>query len=324
MPQIAAIGEVMIELAPAGTQAESGKTLNTLSFAGDTYNTVVSLARLGIEASYVSRLGDDRFSDSIITNLSDENVATHTIQRAKGEVPGLYMIQNTPDGEREFFYWRGQAPAKQLFDKNNPGTASLLDSLSGHPWLYFSGITLAIISEEARQTLFAFLASYRASGGKVAFDSNYRPRLWDSAHEAQQATTAALAQTDLALLTLDDEALLWGEDDDLLEQAKTRYQKLAISELVFKRGAEDVIIIQNENGHETESRVDVPKVNNIVDTTAAGDTFNAGYLSARLKGESATEAAKEACRCANVIIRHRGGVIPKQVFLDEYNLLKQN
>ncbi|ABD80201.1 sugar kinase [Saccharophagus degradans] len=318
MPQIAAIGEVMIELAPAGTDATSGKAMNTLSFAGDTYNTVVTLARLGIDASYVSRLGDDRFSDNIIANLSDENVATNTIERAKGEVPGLYMIQNTPDGEREFFYWRGQAPAKQMFTSAN--TPALLDSLSAHPWLYFSGITLAIISEQARITLFGFLASYRANGGKVAFDSNYRPRLWANPELAQQATIAALAQTDLALLTLDDEALLWGDSDDLLADAQKRYQSLEISELVFKRGADDVIIVQGDS----EQRVSVPKVENIIDTTAAGDTFNAGYLSARLKGEPPVKAAQEANRCANIVIRHRGGVIPKEVFLEEHRaLLKQ-
>lgn len=318
MPQIAAIGEVMIELAPAGVDANSGKAQNTLSFAGDTYNTVVTLARLGIDASYTSRLGDDRFSDNIVANLSDENVATNTIERAKGEVPGLYMIQNTADGEREFFYWRGQAPAKQMFGSTN--TPALLDALSTHAWLYFSGITLAIISEQARQNLFSFLASYRANGGKVAFDSNYRPRLWADATQAQQATYAALAQTDLALLTLDDEALLWGDSDDLLADAKKRYQTLNISELVFKRGAEDVIIVQGQD----EQRVCVPKVENIIDTTAAGDTFNAGYLAARLKGESVVKAAQEANRCANIVIRHRGGVIPKDVFLEEYRTLLKN
>lgn len=321
MPQIAAIGEVMIELAPAGMDPQTGKPLNTLSFAGDTYNTVVSLARLGIDASYVTRLGDDRFSDSIIANLSDESVATALIDRAQNDVPGLYMIQNTSDGEREFFYWRDQAPAKQLFDPTRPDTEKLLDGLSHHPWLYFSGISLAIISGEARQALFAFLASYRANGGKVAFDSNYRPRLWGDRQEAQQATMAALTQTDLALLTLDDEALLWGENDDLLTEAKARYTKLGIPELVFKRGAEDVIILETADNTERECRVIVPKVENIIDTTAAGDTFNAGYLAARLKGQNAEQAAQEANRCANVIIRHRGGVIPKQVFLDEYNKL---
>lgn len=311
MAQIACIGEVMIELAAAEAGPQGGER-KALSYAGDTYNTVVTLARLGTPTAYVTRLGDDHYSDAIIDRLTQESIDTNCIIRHEGKVPGLYMIHNSPDGEREFFYWRDRAPARQLFHIEGELT-TLAKQLDNTKMLYLSGITLAIIDDSGRKNLTKFLQAYKARGGKVAFDSNYRPRLWESPQHAQQANREILALTDLALLTLDDEELLWGTDGDAVAEVKARYRDCDIGEIVLKRGAEDVIILQGDS----EERVNVPQVTDVVDTTAAGDTFNAGYLAAHLAGKTATEAAAQANRCAGIIIRHRGGVIDKQVFLDE-------
>lgn len=311
MAQIACIGEVMIELAGAEPSAEGGER-KALGYAGDTYNTLVTLARLGTRSAYVTRLGDDHYSDAIIERLGNEGIGTDTIVRQEGKVPGLYMIHNSPDGEREFFYWRDRAPARALFHSDDEMN-TLAEQLADTDMVYLSGITLAIIGEAGRKNLLSFLRRYKERGGKVAFDSNYRPRLWDNTQQAQQANSELLALTDLALLTLDDEELLWGTDGDAIAEVQARYQDCNISELVLKRGAEDVIIIKAGE----QERVAVPKVTDIVDTTAAGDTFNAGYLAAHLAGKSPAEAATQANRCAGIIIRHRGGVIDKQVFLNE-------
>ncbi len=309
MPQIASIGEVMIELAPAGSDAD--KELKALSFAGDSYNTVVTLARLGVNSAYVTRLGEDAYSNEIVQRLRNEEVDTGAITRSASAMPGLYMIHNAPDGEREFLYWRDQSAARQLFEDDQRNQA-LSAYFAQCEWLYLSGISLAVMSDEAREKLLALLHAYKANGGKIAFDSNYRPRLWASAEKAQQANMAVLAITDLALLTLDDEELLWGSKGNPLSEANTRYAELSIDEIVYKRGADDVIIV---NGN-AETRVAVKRVENVVDTTAAGDTFNADYLASRLLGGSAIEAAREGNRCAGVIIQHRGGVIDKATFMN--------
>lgn len=310
MTQIACIGEVMIELATA--PSNSGQVLKALSYAGDTYNTVVTLARLGATADYVTRLGDDHYSDAVINRLASESVGSDAIVRQTGKVPGLYMIHNSPDGEREFFYWRDRAPARELFHHDSE-IATLEAKLAQTEMVYLSGITLAIIGQQGRRNLMGFLQRFRAKGGKVAFDSNYRPRLWASASEAQAANRELLALTDLALLTLDDEELLWGTQGDAIGELQERYRDLNISEIVLKRGSENVVILKGTERTETA----VPPVTDIVDTTAAGDTFNAGYLAAHLAGKNPDECARQANRCAGVIIRHRGGVIDKTVFLEE-------
>lgn len=312
MAHIAAIGEVMVELAPFPTQEATGREVMALSYAGDTYNTSVYMARLGLQTDYVTNLGDDPYSAQILERMASENIGTGLIGRLQGRAPGLYIIRNTPDGEREFFYWRKEAPARELFSTAD-SAARLTTKLANCDCVYLSGITLAIIGEKSRAILLQSLTELRSKGVKVAFDSNYRPRLWGDKAEAQTAMLEVLQQTDIALLTLDDEGLLWG--DESVQGCVERYKNTAVGELVLKRGADDAIIISAEG----EVRVPVPPVKNIVDTTGAGDTFNAGYLAARLTGKSAADSAKQGIRCAGIIIRHRGGVIDKDIFDRELN-----
>ncbi len=312
MSRIAAIGEVMVELAPYPVADEKGREIKVVSYAGDTFNTAVYMARLGAETEYVTLLGDDVHSDRLLQLMADEAIGSSAIERLPGRAPGLYMITNTPDGEREFAYWRKEAPARQLFS-SDAAAAALARQLSDCDNLYLSGITLAIIPPEARQRLVAFLQAFRARGGRVIFDSNYRPRLWATRSEAQTAVMATMRQADIALLTLDDEQLLW--DENSVETCEARYRNCQLAELVLKRGAEEVVVITAQG----RQSVPVPPVKNVVDTTGAGDTFNAGYMAARLKGLSPVEAASEGIRCAGIIIRHRGGVIDRDLFLQEYN-----
>lgn len=312
MAQIAAIGEVMVELSSSPPKPQENRETMSLSYAGDTYNTAVYMARLGLHTDYVTCLGDDPYSHKILQRMSDENIGTGMINQLPGRAPGLYIIRNTPDGEREFFYWRKESPARELFSTSEKAH-QLIQQLQLCDCVYLSGITLAIIGEQSRTILLQSLQTLRARGVKIAFDSNYRPRLWPDEESAQQATLAILQHTDIALLTLDDEKLLWG--DDTISGCIQRYQRMAISELILKRGADDTIIC---SGGE-EVRVAVPPVSNIIDTTGAGDTFNAGYLAARLTGSSLVDAVKQGTRCAGIIIRHRGGVIDKDVFDREFN-----
>ncbi|MES2675547.1 MAG: sugar kinase [Pseudomonadota bacterium] len=321
MVHIAAIGEVMVELAPfpisvsdknnsVNNFSVNSSEIMALSFAGDTYNTSVYMSRLGLKTDYVTNLGEDPYSQQIMQRIASENIGTGMIQTLAGRSPGLYIIRNTPDGEREFFYWRKEAPARDLF-ATHEASENLFQKLRLCDCVYLSGITLAIIGEQSRKHLIDVLARLRTLGVTIAFDSNYRPRLWSNPQEAQHAMLAIMQHTDIALLTLDDELLLWG--DDTIEGCKARYENCALRELILKRGAEDAVLITANS----QIHVPVPPVANVIDTTGAGDTFNAGYLAARLQNASMEDAAKQGIGCAGIIIRYRGAIIDKSVFEKE-------
>lgn len=313
---ILAIGEVMLELAPAGES--NGKKLMALGYAGDTYNTAIYLARLGIRTGYFTRLGDDPYSSEVLDSMANEGLNTSAVETVPGRTPGLYLIANQANGERSFSFWRGQSPAREMF-ATPASTALLEEHLLQVPYAYLSGVTLGILADEARVSLLRILANFRARGGKVVFDNNYRPQLWRDRDHARGAMAGALAVADIALLTDDDEARLWGSGDEA--DVLTRCLSAGVTEVVIKRGPAPVLVAiePGEDGYSERHEVAVPPVPQVVDTTAAGDSFNAGYLAARFAGGGAVSAAEYGSGCAGVVIQHRGAIVARDVFLAAVN-----
>lgn len=295
MPQVLCIGECMVELSE-----HSDGTL-TRSYGGDTLNTALYLARLGVPTSYVTALGDDPFSTAMLESWHSEGLGTALIPRLPNRLPGLYLIRTDPAGERSFHYWRTAAPARELFDNPDP---TLEDALIQAHTIYLSGITLSLYAPPARARLLALLAQARAQGTRIAFDTNYRPRTWPSPTQAQDAFTQALQTTDLAFASTDDHALLHGPATPGAIQAQLAAH--GIPEIVLKLGPAVRVV---HAGHHTD--IPAHPVPGIVDTTAAGDSFAAAYLAARLEGHTPTQAAQAGHRLAAAVIQHRGAIIPR-------------
>ncbi|MFP2422031.1 sugar kinase [Pseudescherichia vulneris] len=301
--KIAVIGECMIELSEKGSAVNRG-------FGGDTLNTSVYIARqvkqAHLQVSYITALGTDSFSQQMLEAWESENVDTRLIQRMENRMPGLYYIETDETGERTFYYWRNEAAAKFWLESDQ--SAAICEELATFDYLYLSGISLAILSPASREKLFSLLHECRANGGKVIFDNNYRPRLWASREETQQVYQQMLGCTDIAFLTLDDEDALWGEKP--VEEVIARTHAAGVHEVVVKRGADSCLV-----SLVGESVVDVPAVKlpkeKVVDTTAAGDSFSAGYLAVRLTGGDAQAAAQRGHLTASTVIQYRGAIIPR-------------
>jgi 2-dehydro-3-deoxygluconokinase len=209
--KVAAIGECMVEF----SQTPDGAFRR--GFGGDTLNTTLYLSRLGIDASYVTALGDDALSEAMLVGWQSEGIKTDLVLRIAGRLPGLYMIERDAHGERTFLYWRDRAPARELFDRADK---ALLDRLARFDWLYLSGISLSLYGDGGRARLRELLATTRKNGGKVAFDGNYRPRGWPDKATARRAFEEMLPLVDLAMPTFEDEQALFG--DDHLQQCLDR------------------------------------------------------------------------------------------------------
>lgn len=301
--KIAVIGECMIELSQKGAEVSRG-------FGGDTLNTSVYIARQvapeALAVNYVTALGTDSFSQQMLEAWQSENVLTSLIQRMENRLPGLYYIETDSTGERTFYYWRNEAAAKFWLESED--SAAICEELATFDYLYLSGISLAILSPSSREKLLSLMHECRANGGKVIFDNNYRPRLWASREETQQVYQQMLHCTDIAFLTLDDEDALWGEKP--VEEVIARTHDAGVSEVVIKRGADSCLA-----SVAGEAVIDVPAVklakDKVVDTTAAGDSFSAGYLAVRLTGGTPEDAAKRGHLTASTVIQYRGAIIPR-------------
>jgi 2-dehydro-3-deoxygluconokinase len=300
---IASIGECMLELS-----GQTGPNWR-MGFAGDTFNTLWALHALSGErpATYVSAFGDDPFSQGQISFFAENGIGIGASPVIPGARPGLYAITLT-GAERAFTYWRGDAAARRL--ASDP--VALAKSLENQALVYFSGITLAILDAAARKTLLAAVAKARAAGSLVAFDPNYRPRLWQSREEAQVAILDALAVTDIALPTFPDEQMLFG--DTAPQATAARFGKL-VGEVVVKNGEEPALIATGG----TLQPVPAQHVANPVDTTGAGDSFNGGYLAARLAGHAPAEAVQRAHRVAAAVVQVRGALAPFETLKTAFN-----
>ena len=301
--RIACIGECMIEL------SDIGDSCYKRSFAGDTLNTAVYMSRSvqgsAIEVSYITALGTDAISEAMLNHWQQEDIQCDQVVQIEAKTPGLYAIAVDETGERSFSYWRSDSAAKQMFTPQGLTEEQKTSLCQNFNILYLSGITLAILDESSREILFSLLEKARTNGAKVAFDSNYRPKLWNSREEAQAVNQRILSMTDIAMVTYDDEQLLFG--DTALEQTMTRFTQ--VPEVVIKNGADGCILITNENEETIPSTV----VSNVVDTTSAGDSFNGAYLAARLQSLSPRKSALRAHRMAGAVIQYKGAIIPKAV-----------
>jgi 2-dehydro-3-deoxygluconokinase len=301
---IASVGECMIEL----SGAESG--LWRMGFAGDSFNTLWALRALthtATPADYVSAFGDDPFSRDQIAFFAAHGIGTAASPPIAGARPGLYAI-TLSGAERSFTYWRSDAAARRL--ANDP--TALAKSLENRALVYFSGITLAVLEPAARQRLLAALGVARQQGSLIAFDPNYRPRLWPDAGAARTAIIEALEIADIALPTFPDEQTLFGDTDP--QVAAQRMAGLGVGEIVVKNGEAPALVRSGDTTVEIAA-VHIPSP---VDTTGAGDSFNGAYLAARLAGIAPAEAARKAHAVAAAVVQVRGALAPFEVLREAF------
>ncbi|WP_417686769.1 sugar kinase [Roseibium sp.] len=289
------IGECMVEMAP------TGEGTYRMGFAGDTLNTAWYVRKLlpaNWTVSYVTGVGVDSISDRMLDFFRSAQIDTSDVLRSPGKTVGLYMIQ-LDDGERSFSYWRSDSAARQIA----ADAQALAESLAGAEMIYFSGISLAILPQTDRRPFLQALANARSQGSTIAFDPNLRPRLWETTTEMCEAITEAAQVSNIVLPSYEDEAVHFGDETPLA--TANRYAAGGARLVIVKNGPEDLISLA-EGIVSTHAAVPAADV---VDTTAAGDSFNAGFLSAYLQGGDLQGAVQSGNRIASAVIGARGALV---------------
>ena len=295
MTKVACIGECMIEL----KQADGG--LFSRGYGGDTLNTSVYLARLGVEVDYITALGDDPMSDEMVVGWATEGIGTRRVARLKGKLPGIYMIQTDVVGDRRFFHWRENAAARSLMDL--PETDAVLGSLATYDVVYLSAITLSIYSPQGRTKLIGALGSDRKHGARIVFDTNFRARGWPDPDVARAVFGEAFAVSDIVLASPEDLLPLYPDESDAQLMAR-----IPCNEAVLKLLSPGSIV--RFEGVLQEVRPE-PITQPVVDTTAAWDSFSAAYIAARLADAEPAEAARAGHRLGGVVVCYPGAIIPR-------------
>lgn len=296
--RLLAIGEVMAEIRVG---AEGGFVLG---FAGDTYNTAIYAAREMQQAGsvgYVTRIGGEPLSTALLQQAVAEGLDTGHIAVDDNRNIGIYAVATDAHGERSFSYWRSQSAARRLFAVE---AAALF--MPRAEITYLSGITLAILTQAARTRLFDLLAELRDTGAtKIAFDSNFRPALWEDAATARTTMERMWELTDIALPSMDDEMAIMGADRESVvidRFAGREWDGIAIKRGV--RGPVSPFIADADMPH-------FPPARAVVDTTAAGDSFNAGYLAAFLNGAEEVGCMLAGHQLAARVVGAPGAIMPR-------------
>ena len=299
--QIACIGEAMLELAedpevPGHLDRHAG---------GDALFTALYLTRLlrrRARVHFVTLLGDDAPSRDIVADWRAAGLRTDMVARVPGAMTGRYSVETDEDGSRHYVYWRGDTPFHQLFQTGE--SRGWLERLRGFDLIYYSGATLAALPEECRETLLQLAADVRRGGGRVAFDGSFRPEFWDNADSAAVWGGRAYKRADIALPTYDDNSEL-----AILESGGVmlnRFLLMGCREVVIKREAEPYFVACDGERH----IIDTGYVPGMIKTPATGDSFNAGYLAARLAGWDGRKAALLGHEVADRVFEGGGALLP--------------
>ena len=293
-PKFMSIGECMLELAPQHDD------LYRMGFAGDTFNTAWYMNKLAgnsIASHYFTAVGDDAASTQMVdfARLSGIHMSPKIVP---GAPIGLYMI-SLSDGERSFQYWRSTSAARQLAQE-----LEAIPDVEKGDFLFFSGITIAVLYPDTRAHFLDLVADARRSGVVVCFDPNLRPKLWSNDAEMCEWVEKAAANADIVLPSYEDEAQFFGDAN--APATADRYLSLGAELVVVKDGSNEVLVHQRGKTAET---FEPDIVNAVVDSTAAGDSFNAGFLSQYMAGASIGKAVRKGCNISAQVISKRGALV---------------
>ena len=296
--RLLAIGEVMAEI------TTDGDSDFALGFAGDSYNTAVYAARESGApgaVAYLTCIGSEPLSAAFVKQATEEGInVSHVVVDPDRHI-GIYSVSTDAHGERSFHYWRSESAARRLFAAEETAM-----SVPDADIIYLSGITLAILTSAARRRLFEALIFRRSAGSKIAFDSNFRPKLWENIAAARNSVQAMWNITDIAMPSVDDEMALFGDSTEAA--VIDRFAERDWDGIAIKRGMRGPVSLNLD----PEAHPDFPPAASVTDTTAAGDSFNGGDLAAFLAGKGEAERLIAGHALAARVVGAPGAIIPRR------------
>jgi 2-dehydro-3-deoxygluconokinase len=303
MTSLLCIGEGMLELRKAAEQHIP------YGYAGDTLNAAIYAKRFNAELSvgFLTGIGLDPYSQGFIDYCQKEGIQTDLFLPSKTANLGIYSIDLDDAGERSFYYWRKGSAATQLVSLMAAHLQS--NPLTSPNTVFFSGLTMGILAEQDKGGLFDLLQQFKQQGSKIAFDPNYRHKMWTDKQHAIHWLEKAYAISDVILPGLDEHQELFGHNS--AEDIVSYMQPFGFDELIIKCGDEGVKTFDSNNNQQHIPFNPAPIQ---VDSTAAGDSFAGTYLASRLQGDPILQSIQNADNVARFVVQHPGAIVVQNVF----------
>ncbi len=298
MTRVVVVGEPLVEL------LEDPNGAVRRGFGGDALNLSVYLSRVSptIHVMLASTVGSDTDSDALLSLCREEDIDDRYIRRVSGAELGRYHVRVDGSGERAFAYERSASPFRDALagDEALPDPGSV-DALC------FSGIAVAVLRDAGRRTLLGYAELVRKAGRMVVYDPNHRSALWADDADAREWTRRIAPVADVLLASAEDGSALM-RVENTVEIARA-FRAMGVREVVVTDGPGPCLV-----SHEgAETAIDAVSGREVIDTTAAGDAFDAGYIAARLRGDTPEDSATAGHALAATVVGHRGALAPRPV-----------
>lgn len=288
------MGEAMLEFSQLPPRPD-GRVLYLEGHGGDTSNAAIAAARQGARVGYITAIGQDMAGTSLMRLWAGEGIDTTTVTRMADAQTGVYFITHA-GGSHQFHHYRSFSAAARFNPAHLPEAAIARAKI-----LYVSGISQGI-STTAADAVFHAIAVAKANGVKLAYDTNYRPKLWPPARAAAIMHTA-IAQADYAFPGLEDATTLTGLTDP--DAIADFYLHLGAPVVALKLGSAGVLIAT-----EHRRRRIAPIPIQLIDAAGAGDAFCGSFLARILAGDAPEDAAIFANTAAAMACEGLGCVAP--------------
>jgi len=299
-PQVIAIGEILIDFVSTKLGPYLEASTFEKCFGGAPMNTIVGVSRLGVSSGAITAVGDDPFGEFLREELKRNKVDVSQVKVKKGRRTTISFVANEPkSGERVFFFyrkpWTGETADSALepadIDPSYIAKASIL---------HVSGFALS--QNPCREAIFEAIKCARKSGVKVSFDPTLRVDVWDSIATLRKTYSRALRLSDIATFSKEEAEFLLGTCET--EEAARRALKYEIGIVGIKLGDKGSFILSRKR-----RTVQAPAFKvKAIDTTGAGDGWNAGLLVGLCKGWDLEKCVTVANAIGALVVTKRGAI----------------
>ena len=291
---VCSIGEAMIEI------SNIKNSLYNQSFAGDTLNFCNYLDKKKLNAFFLSAIGKSEINQSLLNFVKSKKISTKYIKQINQFELGLYLIKNKDNGEKQFFYWRDESAAKHYF--NNIDFLNLYKELKNFDYIYFSGITLSIIHISKLNNFIRLLKLLKNKKIKIVFDLNIRPSRWNKKN-LNIFLDSVLKFVDICFLSGED--MNYWKNKNNIKSYEQIVRKYKFKHSIFRKNAKFTYVLLDKNKYVFKNKF----LKKVVDTSGAGDGFNAAYLSNFIVNNDPVLALKAGSSLGSKIVMKKGAIV---------------